>query len=224
MLELFAPFKQAQRMAGGTGLGLYSFAKRMEALNGFYGVKNRDNGEQGSNFWFAIPYKPDQITSYYDTKKLKKRQDTLSQTSGYAYDIITRTSWYLKESDIAITDTHLGRNMLIGNDYCLSSQQLIGNNRLSGKSVTTTKTKTATKKANAEIPYKLNILFVDDSFSILKVVAKILRKYGHSVTEALNGADALNVLGKVRNNTIALPFDVIIMDLQMPIMDGIILI
>jgi signal transduction histidine kinase len=32
--NLFQPFKQAQRMAGGTGLGLYSLLKRVEALDG----------------------------------------------------------------------------------------------------------------------------------------------------------------------------------------------
>jgi signal transduction histidine kinase len=32
--DLFQPFKQAQRMAGGTGLGLFSLLKRVEALNG----------------------------------------------------------------------------------------------------------------------------------------------------------------------------------------------
>jgi signal transduction histidine kinase len=32
--DLFQPFKQAQRMAGGTGLGLYSLLKRVEALDG----------------------------------------------------------------------------------------------------------------------------------------------------------------------------------------------
>lgn len=32
--KLFQPFKQAQRMAGGTGLGLYSLLKRIEALGG----------------------------------------------------------------------------------------------------------------------------------------------------------------------------------------------
>jgi signal transduction histidine kinase len=35
---LFQPFKQAQRMAGGTGLGLFSLSKRMEALG------NKNNG------------------------------------------------------------------------------------------------------------------------------------------------------------------------------------
>lgn len=61
MKNLFNPFKQAQRLAGGTGLGLYSLAKRMEALKGSYGVRKRKDGKQGSLFWFALPYKPDSM-------------------------------------------------------------------------------------------------------------------------------------------------------------------
>ena len=56
---LFQPFKQAQRMAGGTGLGLYSLSKRTEALGGSCGVSSRSDGERGSMFWFAFPYRPD---------------------------------------------------------------------------------------------------------------------------------------------------------------------
>jgi signal transduction histidine kinase/CheY-like chemotaxis protein len=58
--SLFQPFKQAQRMAGGTGLGLYSLSKRIEALEGSCGVSSRSDGEQGSMFWFAFPYRPDE--------------------------------------------------------------------------------------------------------------------------------------------------------------------
>jgi signal transduction histidine kinase len=47
MKNLFTPFKQAQRHAGGTGLGLFSLAKRIEALNGKYGVRKRNDGKQG---------------------------------------------------------------------------------------------------------------------------------------------------------------------------------
>ena len=57
---LFRPFNQTQKMAGGTGLGLYSLAKRVEALQGEYGVRDRDDGEHGSVFWFSIPYRPDE--------------------------------------------------------------------------------------------------------------------------------------------------------------------
>ncbi len=63
MKHLFNPFKQAQRLAGGTGLGLYSLAKRVEALNGNYGVRKRTDRRQGSLFWFAIPYKADTTAS-----------------------------------------------------------------------------------------------------------------------------------------------------------------
>jgi signal transduction histidine kinase len=45
--QLFAPFKQAQRMTGGTGLGLYSMKKRIEALGGACGVRDRRDGQQG---------------------------------------------------------------------------------------------------------------------------------------------------------------------------------
>jgi hypothetical protein len=38
---------QAQRFAGGTGLGLYSLAKRIDALGGKYGVRDRDDGQSG---------------------------------------------------------------------------------------------------------------------------------------------------------------------------------
>jgi signal transduction histidine kinase len=59
MKKLFSPFQQTQRLAGGTGLGLYSLSKRIDALKGQYGVKKRSDGNQGSVFWFTIPYRPD---------------------------------------------------------------------------------------------------------------------------------------------------------------------
>ena len=56
---LFEPFQQAQRKAGGTGIGLYSLQKRMDALGGTCEVLNRDDGCQGSVFGFSFPYRPD---------------------------------------------------------------------------------------------------------------------------------------------------------------------
>ena len=63
MKSLFSPFKQAQRLAGGTGLGLFSLAKRIEAINGLYGVSSRPDGQRGSVFWFAVPYRPDELSA-----------------------------------------------------------------------------------------------------------------------------------------------------------------
>lgn len=59
MAQLFQPFQQAQLMAGGTGLGLFSLSKRVSYLGGSCGVRKRDDGRQGSCFWFTINYRPD---------------------------------------------------------------------------------------------------------------------------------------------------------------------
>ena len=58
--NLFQPFQPARRMAGGTGLGLYSISKRIEALGGKCGVTGRSDKNQGSKFWFTFPYRPDE--------------------------------------------------------------------------------------------------------------------------------------------------------------------
>jgi hypothetical protein len=45
------------------GLGLYSLAKRVDALQGQCGVMQRKDGVCGSIFWFEFPYRPDQVTA-----------------------------------------------------------------------------------------------------------------------------------------------------------------
>lgn len=56
--KLFQPFAQAQRCAGGTGLGLYSLALRINTLGGSYGVRD-SSGECGSLFYFSLPFHED---------------------------------------------------------------------------------------------------------------------------------------------------------------------
>ena len=57
------------------------------------------------------------------------------------------------------------------------------------------------------------VLTVDDSVSLRKLVANTLSSAGHSVQEAANGSDALSLV-KIQK------FDLIISDLNMPVMDG----
>jgi signal transduction histidine kinase len=59
--KLFKPFAQAQRRAGGTGLGLYSLALRVQALGGDFGIRSPDESE-GSTFFFSIPVTVDTST------------------------------------------------------------------------------------------------------------------------------------------------------------------
>jgi CheY-like chemotaxis protein len=164
--NLFSPFQQAQSLAGGTGLGLFSLSKRIEALKGTYGVKSRKDGTKGSLFWFTIPYRPDEITA--STKDPENPvPDVTVSGSGSAISILKsvrflRNSFYVRP---------------------------------------------------------LELLLVDDSPSILKMASMMLKRQGHSITVAENGEIALKKVEE-RWKTVHKGFDVILMDLQMPIMDG----
>jgi CheY-like chemotaxis protein/signal transduction histidine kinase len=69
--RLFQPFSQAQRRAGGTGLGLYSLALRIRNLGGVYGLKPREDSS-GTVFYFSIPFKED--TSMHDLSSVEEKQ------------------------------------------------------------------------------------------------------------------------------------------------------
>ena len=60
---------------------------------------------------------------------------------------------------------------------------------------------------------KLQILLAEDNVVNQQLALRLLEKRGHKVTIALDGAEALTLLKKV-------PFDVVLMDVQMPVLDG----
>jgi CheY-like chemotaxis protein len=68
----------------------------------------------------------------------------------------------------------------------------------------------------------LKILVVDDSTLIQKGTSRALQKAGHKVEVAQHGAQCLKVLkaSQLAPDTCQYGFDLILMDLQMPVMDG----
>lgn len=60
---------------------------------------------------------------------------------------------------------------------------------------------------------QLAILLAEDNLVNQKVAQKMLERSGHRVTVAVNGQEAVAVFGRQ-------PFDLVLMDIQMPIMDG----
>jgi PAS domain S-box-containing protein len=75
------------------------------------------------------------------------------------------------------------------------------------------KTSTETDVLSGEIP-SLKILLVEDKQINQKVISLLLGSQGHNITTASNGQDALEIYA---SDT----FDLVLMDIQMPVMDGI---
>ncbi|MFZ4537084.1 response regulator [Propionivibrio sp.] len=87
--------------------------------------------------------------------------------------------------------------------------------RLLGKISTQTETAVLlTRHTLREERATLQILLVEDNVVNQKLAATLLRKQGHQVTIAANGQDALDILA-------AQPFDLVFMDMQMPVMGGV---
>jgi CheY-like chemotaxis protein len=61
--------------------------------------------------------------------------------------------------------------------------------------------------------YSLRILVGEDNPVNQKLVARTLENFGHKVTLASNGREAVDAF-------IASPFDIVLMDVQMPVLDG----
>ncbi len=62
-------------------------------------------------------------------------------------------------------------------------------------------------------PVRMRILLAEDNIINQKIVATALKKRGHDVVTVMNGQEALEIWSKQ-------PFDIILMDVQMPIIDG----
>mmetsp|Transcript_35721 Transcript_35721/g.33855 ORF Transcript_35721/g.33855 Transcript_35721/m.33855 type:complete len:838 (+) Transcript_35721:304-2817(+) len=177
--SLFQPFKQVQRMAGGTGLGLFSLSNRMEALGGSRGVDSRRDGLQGSNFWFSFPYRPD---PFHD-EAYAQIPDELSSDS---FDTFDKDSFPL--------------NL----------------NKPTRDSFTTDNT--VTPKSPKRPKGVISVMLVDDSLTIIRVATRALRNKGYLVTTAHNGSAGLD---RLIEGYEMFEFDFVLMDLQMPVMDGI---
>ena len=64
------------------------------------------------------------------------------------------------------------------------------------------------------------VLVVDDEPAMVMLMRFVLEKSGHAVTEAHNGLEALGALGVRPENPAADLPDLILLDVMMPVMDG----
>lgn len=219
MITLFNPFKQTQRLAGGTGLGLFSLAKRLEALHGKYGVEKRKDGKQGSLFWFAIPYRPDETVQTVTNALLHKMPSKLSINTDQKEEERT------VREDVSAVNAESYKPPI--NTSAKVQREIVQTPTARIYSVVEEKgdcespipSPTPRLTTMSSLTSALKILIVDDSQPIVKMSSMLLRRQGHLIDIAQNGEVALKAIEDQWTNE-KIPFDIILMDLQMPVMDG----
>lgn len=260
--KLFEEPAQAARINGGTGLGLYSLAKRVDALNGDYGMDHRMDGHQGSIFWFTIPL--DIVTDnelINNTKGLPNSgggnviNATLlsSNSSLMAHQPSTRNFPHIVTSsqpypsnarfDIAVfekqspsrhsRDDNSGRCSVrsVHDDVSVASVRRRASYQhdvlssficLESQLQQQDQIKPPEKEVSGK---QLHVLVVDDSMAILKMTSLALKKQGYQVSTAENGqlaVDKFKELASSKDSSGTTKLDVILMDFQMPVMDGVV--
>ena len=66
-----------------------------------------------------------------------------------------------------------------------------------------------------------SLLIVDDESALVMLMRAVLEKVGHTVADASNGAEALAKLGVAPENPSAPLPDLILLDVMMPVLDGV---
>ena len=268
---LFQPFRQAQRMTGGTGLGLYSMFKRVEALGGDCGVKARSDGTPGSAFWFSFPYRPDpnavipsssspvaflinhnltfiprdQSASGTGRAPLPLRNRSTSMRSGGRIESMLMDSpndnggIEVRPALRPVDDRFTPSSIVPSNGSTVRAPAAVPTVPSPSTfidNVTSQNTSAVSPLSTLNVPVPvavpvpllpqpaqpddgaLRVLLTDDAPNILIVCKRMLQTNGHAVQTAVNGHQSLEKLKTYYTNN---ECDVLLTDLQMPVMDGI---
>ena len=175
--RLFSPFQQAQRMTtGGTGLGLYSLKKRIEALGGNCGIKNRRDKKEGSRFWFTFPYRPDYESGYSEgtlTPSSGSRTATVSRRGsleGCEGMISLKTSTDERDDKLKNNlNSRISSVAKILDSTYLATMNHVKEDRLQDGGCESSPMECSSSK-------DISILLVDDSISILKMCSRSLTR------------------------------------------------
>eukprot|EP00602_Paraphysomonas_sp_CaronLab_P003154 CAMPEP_0185038978 /NCGR_PEP_ID=MMETSP1103-20130426/35296_1 /TAXON_ID=36769 /ORGANISM="Paraphysomonas bandaiensis, Strain Caron Lab Isolate" /LENGTH=517 /DNA_ID=CAMNT_0027577665 /DNA_START=887 /DNA_END=2440 /DNA_ORIENTATION=- len=184
--SLFQPFIQAQRMAGGTGLGLYSLAKRVAALHGSYGLCDRPDGHHGSYFWFDFPYLPDPLR-LQEENEMEDNSVSASPLGIKPKDILMSSSIDKQNHEVesAITGGEKPWALQEHDEY---------------------------ENMEKEVDIRMKLLLVDDSIVIQKTLKRRLEKKGFTVYLADNGLQGLQMAKEFDYGVILLDMNMPVMD------------
>ncbi|MCP4216495.1 MAG: response regulator [bacterium] len=222
--KIFEPFMQGDtsstRRFGGAGLGLTIAARLLNLMGGRIMVESPQSriyasGEQGTTFSFAVPFEIvnsdtngeslHETTSHKnETGKAKHTAASSSDTTVPARENKTPSPQQLPTSNLQKHIAPQSREPAKDNLTRKIESRL---EQVPEKDINTPKT------AKNRPPADWNILVAEDNKINLKLISMRLKQMGYTATLVENGEEVLFELEKMN-------FDIILMDIQMPRMDG----
>jgi signal transduction histidine kinase/ActR/RegA family two-component response regulator len=212
--HIFEPYSQAKltdyRIHGGTGLGLSIISSLLKLLGGSIQVKSKVG--KGSTFTVTVPLQVPMDQSKTIEESQLEMSDTLLATQRLPLYTESFKTQNENPPSIALADGH---------DEGFSSAI--------AKDTPTTPYKSNRGKTEGVLPsFNFSpgqgvVLIIDDNKVNRKIIGRMLEFYNLESVEAVNGKEALDIIRASQNitgDTNAPHFGLILMDLQMPVMDG----
>lgn len=216
---LFKQCRQTDRRVGGAGLGLYCLKTRVEALGGKVGREDRADGLLGSVFWFSLPIQSIQVHNTTKTqvvRSLRRYSSRGSEEASYTCEMSAPASAHNSisirrgrpragsdsgselDTSISVRDAAISVRVTLEEEEDIEGEEMEESDGIG---------------VDATSPEAHSVLIVEDSVVVVKATSRMLQRAGYKVDTAENGAVGLEKMK-------AKWYEVVLMDIQMPIMDG----
>lgn len=195
--RFFSPASIAERITEGHGLSLYTLSKRIEALGGKYGVGERKDGVPGRVVWFSLP-----CEEVFTAPLVPNELSSLAAQDSVTLSVRTTTQTAATPS----SPPSVSRKKR-------SEAEEIPRSKVGFVELPT---------ASAEDPENpsLEVLIVDNALTSLKLISVVLCVAGHVPSTVDSGASAIERVFERQNSDDEVPFEILIIDLNMTPMSG----